>query len=30
MLARDPERGGDLAPGLAGRGDHILAQQLTR
>src|SRR6266550_6467200 len=29
MLARDPKQGGDLAPGLAGRRDHILAQQFA-
>ena len=29
MLARDPKQGGDLAPGLARRRDHILAQQFA-
>ena len=29
MLARDPKQGGDLAPGLAGRRNHILAQQFA-
>ena len=29
MLARDTKQGGDLTPGLAGRGDHILAQQFA-
>jgi len=29
MLAGDPKHGGDLAPGLASRGDHILAQQFA-
>ena len=29
MRARDPKQGGDLAPGLAGRRDHILTQQFA-
>ena len=29
MLARDPKQGGDLAPGLASRRDHILTQQFA-
>ena len=29
MRAGDPKQGGDLAPGLAGRRDHILAQQFA-
>jgi hypothetical protein len=29
ILARDPKQGGDLAPGLAGRRDNILAQQFA-
>ena len=29
MLAGDTKQSGDLIPGLAGRGDHILAQQFA-